>query len=260
MSEEMTNKSSHLPQYIQMSYNRLSPYQEKDEKPTLAIILRSTSTEIEPVEYEVPIPTPHTKEYQKAIHNILLQKGAEETLINILQKEIGIFIRKVIISKETTEVRQATIQTLSDFGEVTSFKASEHSAILYALMHKIPILVEQALTTRNDVEKDNANDTDILYTERDTTREKEKSYKQAIRKGLKPEDILKTKEDSNTLWRLNETELHALIQLAVDVENYEWAQFIKVHLEEREKQPPATTAPEETEKSEDDAAHINDKQ
>lgn len=215
-----------LDQTVQMTFHRLEKGKSDDEPRPASIILRTVSPVEEAREYAVPIPEYEEKDFRVATHYFIAQRREDHDLVSDLEEHFRISLRYVLIWESmVNEQLQAQMTTLSQEGEKASFCVSPHTAILYAMLHNMPILVERRLVEHQEPVQRFTNELNDMTFEERYVKMYKGIYRQAIEDKRLP-SIYSPSDLEQGFYLIGAEGLRELEQWAVDHEGFEWAQVI----------------------------------
>ena len=215
-----------LDQTVQMTFHRLEKPDDQDHERAAAIILRTVSHVEEAREYPVLVPKYDEKDFMIAEHYFIAQRREDYDLIGELEEHFRISLRYVLLWESMVdETLQAQMTLLTHEGEKAAFPVSPHNAVLYAILHNMPILVEKRLVEQQKPIKRFPNEQNDMSFEERYVRMYMEIYRQAILENKLP-DAYSPTELEQGFYFVGREGLRELEQLAVENERFEWAQVI----------------------------------
>ncbi len=205
---------------IQMSYNRIVKSNDRS-----MVVLRAVESAGNPSEYSVVISKQDEHDFETAERCFSGLLREDHDLLGELVEHFGVSISSVLIWESISDEKLcAQVSLLALSGERVSFPTRLQEAILYAVLHNIPILVEKGLANTTEPQSEKHGRTFVAG------RDYLESYRRAIKSGKLPTDY-SVPELEWGFAQIDQTALLALRQLAIELECYEWAQVISDFLE-----------------------------
>lgn len=182
------------------------------------LVMREKETAGARREYRMPLPDAMKPEFHIAYQYGIKQGKVLPRSIENLALQYGWHLRRVLISKDEKDGSlRGEILTLSDItGETDTFELSAEEAILFGMTHGLPIFL------RADLLSENIPDTALVSSEDNFANERKEFLRRAIRSGQLPDEF-ETEETLVAIANLRRHEIIELIELAEDLEYYEWA-------------------------------------
>lgn len=167
--------------------------------------------------YHLDIPDAMKPEFHIAFHygikhGKVLPRGIENFAL-----QFGWHLRRVLISKSNDGEIRGEVLTLSDVtGETDTLEISAEEGILFAMTHGLPIFLRDDLLTKD------GEDMHTKDPEEEGSVSGKEFLRRAIRSGQLPDEFA-PEETLVAIANLRRHEVIELIELAEDLEYYEWA-------------------------------------
>lgn len=214
---------------VRVYFDKLQGYGVNGNMIRLDMVLKVAKEEGEDADDQkqllVSIPEELVDEYKLLIQAVMMGVKLEVDVLPSYQSATGIYIRKVVFGISEDHGTEASIYTISDMGEVVDFKVEQHTAILFALTHQLPIFAEpEVLTEPKSV--DSLLDVEDLINE--LIPEAEVSLYSTLHLLLRDDRALEKYEgdlsDDRLLKDLSVSQMEDLLEVTIELEKYEWSQ------------------------------------
>lgn len=222
---------------VRVYFEKLQGYGVNGNLVRMDLVLKTAKEEGEKEEQQmqllVTIPDELVDEYKLLISGVMMGIKMEVDVLPNYQSATGIYIRKVVFGRDQESKREASIYTISDMGEVIYLKVEEHTAILFALTHQLPIFAEADLLT---VPKSVESLSDVEELIGELIPDAEMSLFSTLHLLLRDDQLLEKYEgdlsDERLLRELSVEQMEQLLEVTIELEKYEWSQRLSVLMEQ----------------------------
>lgn len=182
-------------------------------------------------EYLVPVPAERDGEFTLIIRNYLSQIASADTFLGEIENAVGSHLSSLTIRPcESGGADEARMTITTDEMEVIPFDVEMPAGVLHAMIHSLPILVEESLLLPS-LRRDEVDDDGLIR--RRSPEAEFSALKYGLEQGRMPEDY-EPERLTTSLDVIGVERVRALQQQAIEAERYEWAQWIKEYFDKKE--------------------------
>lgn len=203
---------------------------ERESASDMSLVLKTTD-EGPLQEYLVPVPAERDGEYTLIIRHFLSQVAAADTFLGEIENAVGSHISSLVVRPDEQGRDRARMTLTTDRMEVVPFDVAMHEGVLYAMVHSLPILVEESLLVPS-LRRDEVDDDGLIR--RRSPEAEYSALRYGLDRGRMPEDY-EAERLSASLDVIGRERVQALLDRAVASERYEWAQWIQEYLRRTER-------------------------
>lgn len=178
-----------------------------------------------------PISDECRSEMQVAFHYGVRENKVLPSFVDNIAAHAGEHLRRVILSLDEDGYIQGEVLVLSHLTGVTkTVEVDAEQAIIYAMAHGLPIFAREELLKQTSNERSN------FVAEMNTILEGKALLRRIIESGQLPDEF-KPEETLVAIANLRRHEIIELIELAEELEYYEWAYYLSAFVDLDELSP-----------------------
>ncbi|MDY3884861.1 hypothetical protein [Porphyromonas somerae] len=182
----------------------------------------------------IAIPPSLVGTYKLLLQARMLKLDLRIDALDEYQSATGIFLHKVIIRAGDGAEREGWFYTLSDMGEVSYCRVPIYLAVMYAVLHQLPVMVEDSLLEKDspvasldDIQKQLSHSAPMQLS-------KSAVLQLMIDQEEANHEFLSRLTDEELKSSLSIQELKEIKEKVVEMEKYEWAKRFAEIIEQKE--------------------------